>query len=389
MVQQVWQDKGLPDGTINKEVTNEFAKRLYKGVEKGYGKQLTKVDYDSPDFNMLAALQRNCWQFSAAKNYTQLRELGNALLDDNGKLRTYKEFEKAALAINNKHVKKHLKAEYNLAVAGGQMAGKWAEFDDNAMLQFDAVIDGRTTALCARLHGTTLPKEHPFWKTYYPPNHWGCRSNVIQVYGMAATKDDNIESADIPKMFQTNLGEKGLVFPANHSYFKDIPNNVALEAMKIMPYDTQFKILHQTEQGYVRQHFLITGLEDDYNEISKIAFEKAKEGRMVDIMPTLDTNGLERDIIFPDAKKRKSPDLRIDGVLHEVESPTSKSYNNVWHSVGEGLKQANNVIIFLNEEFSEHDMFRIANGRFVLSKGKKDIEIIFRTITGRYITFAN
>ena len=106
------------------------------------------------------------------------------------------------------------------------MAGKWQGFDEDAMLQFDAVRDGRTTELCARLHGTTLPKSHSFWKTYYPPNHFNCRSTVRQVYGRAATKENDVPSADIPKMFQTNLGDDGLIFPENHAYFIGLPDNV-------------------------------------------------------------------------------------------------------------------------------------------------------------------
>lgn len=32
MVQQIWNDKAMPQGLINKEVTTEFAKQLWQGV---------------------------------------------------------------------------------------------------------------------------------------------------------------------------------------------------------------------------------------------------------------------------------------------------------------------------------------------------------------------
>lgn len=231
MVQQVWKDKGMPEGLINKEVTGEFAKRLWAGVTEGYGdkaKQFNenKIDWDTPDAKMLAALQNNVWHFSAAKNYTQLRELSNALIGDDGKLRTEKDFLQAALKINEKQVKQHLKAEYQLAVVGSQASRMWVEFDDDAMLEFDAVIDGRTTDLCRSLNGTTLPKLNPFWNVYMIPNHFGERSTVRQVYGKRATEEHNIPSADIPPMFKTNLGKQGLIFPKGHAYFIDLPKEV-------------------------------------------------------------------------------------------------------------------------------------------------------------------
>lgn len=235
MVQQVWKDKGMPEGLINKQVTGEFAKRLWQGVTKGYGDKAKefnagKIDWDTPDDKMLRALQENVWHFSAAKNYTQLRELSNALIGEDNKLRTYSQFKKAAFAINDKHINQWLKAEYELAVAGGQMAGKWVDIEANQdtlrYLEFDAVMDGRTTEICKPLNGVLLPVNDPFWDMYYPPNHWGCRSTARQRTGGAVTPHHLVPHAEIPKMFQTNLAKAGLIFPEGHAYFKDLPKEV-------------------------------------------------------------------------------------------------------------------------------------------------------------------
>lgn len=229
-MQQIWKEKGLPEGLINKEVTSAFAKRLWGGVVKGYGSDIGAVDYDTPDFKMLAALQRNVWQFSAAKNYTQLREMGAKLIGDDGKLRSFDAFKEAVGPINDKFANQHLKVEYNLAVAGGQMAGKWVDIERQRdifpYLEFDAVLDKQTTELCRGLNGTLLPIDHPFWKKYYPPNHFNCRSTVRQKRSGQVTPEDKIPSADIPAMFEVNLGQRGLIFPKDHAYFIDSPQNV-------------------------------------------------------------------------------------------------------------------------------------------------------------------
>ncbi|MBT1702945.1 phage head morphogenesis protein [Chryseosolibacter indicus] len=236
MVRQVWKDKGITPGTVNQDVTEAVARKLWAGVLQGYGKNPLDLDYETPDFNMLAALQKNVWQFSAAKNHTQLRQLTDALLDSEGKLRTFEQFKEAAFRINQDHMVRYLKAEYELAVAGAQMAGKWVDIEANKktlpLLQFDAVMDTQTTALCKSLDGTILPVGHPFWNRFYPPNHWGCRSTVRQLASGVVTPESKIPSADIPDMFKTNLGKKGLIFPKDHPYFIGLPEEVIQPAAR-------------------------------------------------------------------------------------------------------------------------------------------------------------
>ena len=225
MVKDIWDVKGMPKGLVNAEVTNLIANTLLGGAEEGYGFGFTGIDYDTPDGAMIKALQENIWHFSAAKNYTQLRELSNGLIGSDGKLRTYNEFKEVALGINDKHINQWLKAEYELAVSGSQMAGKWVTIQETKtalpLLIFDAVLDTQTTVLCRNLDGTCLPVDHPFWKTYYPPNHYGERSTVRQAASGKVTKD--IPGIDIPPMFQSNLGQDQLIFPQGHPYFIGAP----------------------------------------------------------------------------------------------------------------------------------------------------------------------
>ncbi|MBX6381228.1 MAG: hypothetical protein IRZ01_11205, partial [Thermoflavifilum aggregans] len=68
----------MPD-KLDEALVNETARLLYDGVEKGYGKRLIELDYDSPDFRMLTSLKNDVWQFSAAKNYQEMKAMTEAL----------------------------------------------------------------------------------------------------------------------------------------------------------------------------------------------------------------------------------------------------------------------------------------------------------------------
>lgn len=125
-------------------------------------------------------------------------------LTDGVKLREFAAFKEAAINITTDHMG-WLKTEYNTAVSGGQMAAKWVDIEKNKdilpLLQFDAVMDGQTTELCSGLNGVIRPVDDPFWNTYYPPNHFNCRSTVRQLRSGAVTDLNEIEYPEIPAMF--------------------------------------------------------------------------------------------------------------------------------------------------------------------------------------------
>ncbi len=229
MVERVWEAKGMPIGGLDADVVAEYATRLWTGVKQGYGIDFPDVDWNTPDYAMLQSLRNNVWQFSAAKNYQQLSAISRELLDANGKLRSFSEFRDAASRINIDHTR-HLETEYHTAVGGAQMAAKWTEIEADKdllpFLQFDAVLDGNTTDICRSLHGVIVRFDSPIVKKYYPPNHYRCRLTVRRLADAKETPIEEIAQPEIPKIFQINLGQQRLAFPADHPYFDGLPKDI-------------------------------------------------------------------------------------------------------------------------------------------------------------------
>lgn len=48
--------------------------------------------------------------------------------------------------------------------------------------RYSTAGDDRVRPSHAELDGVTLPKEHPFWQTCWPPNGWNCRCSVIPFF---------------------------------------------------------------------------------------------------------------------------------------------------------------------------------------------------------------
>lgn len=63
-------------------------------------------------------------------------------------------------------------------------AGRHAQMTDPVVLEarpywlYDAILDGRTTAVCSACDGTIRPANDPWWGNHHPPLHFNCRSAV-------------------------------------------------------------------------------------------------------------------------------------------------------------------------------------------------------------------
>lgn len=382
--EKVWQKKGLPK--LNKNITAAYAKHFSKAVEEGYGEKIGAIDYDTPDGNMLKHLVENVYAFSAAKNYTQLRQLTQALIGPDGKLRSYSQFKQAAFEINDTHVNQWLKAEYELAVAGSQMASKWADIvrSGATIVEFDVVMDSHTSDICRPLHGLRVKVTDPILNTYYPPNHFFCRTTVRLHHDGPVTPANKMDLPDIPPMFRVNLAKQKLIFPAGHSYWMGTPNEVIREAVDMAPINSWVPV----ENGTVLIHSKVDTEAKDFSEVMEVARDFAAKGKKVQVMPTLpDAADPLYQQLFKGAKANKCPDLLVNGkTFIEVKAPKATSSNNIRHAIAHASGQADHVVILLPEKMEWNTMKRIAKGKF---NQHKALQVIEFKQAGAYYKFQN
>lgn len=74
---------------------------------------------------------------------------------------------------------------YDTNLRTSYAAGRWENIERTKSrrpyLRYVAILDERTRDQHRTWHGTVLPVDHPWWKTHYPPNGWGCRCSVQQL----------------------------------------------------------------------------------------------------------------------------------------------------------------------------------------------------------------
>ena len=260
--------KGQQKGVVNQATTIWRGKQLSKALDEGYGKSLANVDYDTPDFEMLRQLQANVWSFSCSADYQQLKDLNAALVDANGKQRSFSEFKAEAQKIGEVYNKQRLEVEYNHAVATSQMATRWVEFQQNEdiapNLKYTTVGDDRVRQAHRALNGIIRPIKDSFWDVYYPPNDWGCRCDVQQVDG----KETDISKKalpTLPAMFKTNLAKDGVLYPDGHPYFA-----TEEKADRKAIADVAKNLYAKFTRAFVRQQSKKDYKEDKYFKVSKL-----------------------------------------------------------------------------------------------------------------------
>lgn len=99
---------------------------------------------------------------------------------------------------------------FNTNVFTAYSAGRMQQQSDPELikirpyLKYDSVRDGRTSEVCRRLDGTILPHDDEFWDTYYPPNHFNCRGQVLTLTARQADGKitNNPPQVGIDKRFQ-------------------------------------------------------------------------------------------------------------------------------------------------------------------------------------------
>lgn len=197
---------------------------LEYGVDSGFGNPGTNLV--SRETLTYQSLRENVWIFSAAKQYTQLREL-SAMVSEKT---TYQEFRKKAVSVFDEYNKNYLKTEYNTAVGQSQMARDWVrsyeEREALPMLRYNTQKDARVRDEHAILDGITLPVDDKFWNLYMPKNGWNCRCFTTQHEETKKTDLSKIDLSELsddrkfPEVFKMNPGKDGIVFSKKHPYFR-------------------------------------------------------------------------------------------------------------------------------------------------------------------------
>ena len=231
--------EGIYDGSVTKyklpkSLYNAIASHFEKGLYKGFGMNLTEAV--GKDFELLTELRENVYMFSAAKTFQQVKEIGGLMINEDGTIRTQREFRNIGRATFDQWNSNWGNSEYNTAVGQATNAIKWREIEGNKhifpILLYSAVMDLNTSKICAALNGLSAPVNDPIWNKVCPLNHFNCRCVLMQKEADHALTPDHEKEAAVKSteekmsdVFKMNSGKDGYVFKPDHPYFEVHPKD--------------------------------------------------------------------------------------------------------------------------------------------------------------------
>jgi hypothetical protein len=358
---------------LNEDLVRNIYKDLNEAAGKGYGN-----DYHNYDSNAQRKLElrQNLYKFSGAKTYQEIAKMNFLLQGDDGEPRTFSEFQKEALKLNDEYNRNYLRTEFQTAQRAAAQAEKWAKYEDQKglypNLQYKTAKDDRVRDDHDDKLDIIKPVDDSFWDRWYPPNGWNCRCYAVQTT-KPVTKGT---PAGNPTMgFHNNVGKTGKAFDEEHPYFVFPKNKVGkiregFESLKLK--EPAYEEIYKKGKAKLETS-IWADPKDIVNNIAagKILVKKLKAN--VKIRPHVNSSIL---------KKTKNPEFEINGRQADLKNiKSNKGVSNSFRKAKDQMKDQESYSVIMNLDGIKKPDLRVIknelNNKISPERGKKISSVFF------------
>lgn len=209
---------------LDRDFYQAVASVMHDAVDKGL-KEAGAHAPSSPDDYFHHQLTHSADVFAAFKVHRAQADIAAQLLDDDGHLRPFREFQQRVLPITSHQCGRWLRTEYDTAVIRAQRAAEWQQFLEEADVLPNLEWMPSTSAVPGADHqvfwGTILPISDPFWSEHRPGDRWNCKCSLQATDAKPTPRPRGFsEIANAPQPgLDSNPGTDGAVFSPSHPYF--------------------------------------------------------------------------------------------------------------------------------------------------------------------------
>ena len=192
-----------------------------RALEEGYPMEET----EDADRLFHEALKNDADVFAAFRTHRMQNDIASQLLDEDGRLKEYRQFREDAESVIGTYNNHWLRTEYDTAVLRARYAADWKRFSRNADILPNLKWMPTTSADPDVFHmeywriGLTLPKTHPFWKSHHPHDRWGCKCDLEETDDPVTGTIPDVDYMPSPGL-DSNPGLEPELFSHTHPYYE-------------------------------------------------------------------------------------------------------------------------------------------------------------------------
>lgn len=171
------------------------------------------------------ALRSDADVFAAFRTHRMQNDIASQLLDEDGKLKEWRQFREDAEAVIGTYNNHWLRTEYDTAVLRARQAADWKGFERNADILPNLKWMPTTSADPDLFHmeywriGLTLPISHPFWNSHHPGDRWNCKCSLEATDEPVTGSIPDAGYKPSPGL-ENNPGTDGKLFSPSHPYYE-------------------------------------------------------------------------------------------------------------------------------------------------------------------------
>lgn len=336
----------------------EFRNVYYEAIKQGFGER----DERDLDYYFYRELRESVDVIAAFKTHRMQVDMAERLLDDNGDLKSFHQFEQDTKDIVDHQCRHWLKTEYDTAILRAQQAADWRNFE-----RYKDILPNLkwmpTTSVKPDHHhreywsiGLTLSIDHDFWNWHRPGDRWNCKCSLKQT-DEPETASDLVDALPIlkpDKGLDNRVDKDGKIFSDTHPYIATADKKAKKAVKKFISENTdhtRYKDITYDNGGLVR---IAEGVSQNGNEAKKnlMALKELAEkiGARYEILGIDNTPG------------HKNPDCRNldNGLLCDVKVARSDSGKNAaQNAVSDASQQkVDEVYIYMYKDYKNSDIQR-------------------------------
>ena len=259
-LRNIYSENFRPATDVEINLFDEICNKIDEATQKGFDES-GAVD---PDDDFRAAILRNNEVFAAFKVHRMQNDMARLLLDSNGNLKPFEQWQKEVMPIASHQVGHWLRTEYDTAVLRAHQAADWQQFEREKDVLPNLRWMPSTSVNPGKDHmvfwGTVRPIDDPFWSQHRPGDRWNCKCDLSSTDDPVTEIPDFTINDNPHPGLDNNPGKDGKLFSDTHPYIANAYPGAKKAVKKLMgeldavreAEESVRDIIEQIETGYTQ-----------------------------------------------------------------------------------------------------------------------------------------